>query len=207
MKSDLWGAPTNRQGFVGGSDARIIMGGDEAALIRLWREKRGEVEPQDVSGNLIVQLGSATEELNRSWYERNTGRRVRDVKRRVRHSAIAWMVATLDGIVEGTEAVFESKFMLPWSFSEEAAAEKYMPQLQHNMWVTHLRTSVLSIITGGGKWVEIAIPMEPTLSQRPRVGGKEILALRTIGRSSPPRPGRAAASAHRGHPHCRHELI
>jgi hypothetical protein len=62
------------------------------------------------------------------------------------------MVATLDGIVEATEAVFESKFMLPWSFSEEAAAEKYMPQLQHNMWVTHLRTSVLSIITGGGKW-------------------------------------------------------
>jgi hypothetical protein len=71
------------------------------------------------------------------------------------------MVATLDGIVEGTEAVFESKFMLPWSFSEEAAAEKCMPQLQHNMWVTHLRTSVLSIITGGGKWVEIAIPMDP----------------------------------------------
>src|SRR5262249_2554630 len=122
---------TNRQGFVGGSDARIIMGKDEAALTKLWREKRGEVEPEDLSSNLVVQLGVATEELNRSWYERNTGRRVRDVQRRVSHSAIAWMVATLDGIVEGTEAVFESKFMLPWSFSEEAAAEKYMPQLQH----------------------------------------------------------------------------
>jgi hypothetical protein len=71
------------------------------------------------------------------------------------------MVATLDGIVEGTAAIFEAKFMLPWSFSEEAAAEKYMAQLQHNMWVTHLRTSVLSIITGGGKWVEITIPMDP----------------------------------------------
>jgi hypothetical protein len=71
------------------------------------------------------------------------------------------MAATLDGIVEGTEAVFEAKFMLPWSFSEEAAAEKYMAQLQHNMWVTHLRSSVLSIITGGGKWVEITIPMDP----------------------------------------------
>jgi hypothetical protein len=47
------------------------------------------------------------------------------------------------------------------AFSEEAAAEKYMPQLQHNMWVTHLRSSILSIITGGGKWVEIAIPMDP----------------------------------------------
>ena len=130
-------------------------------MIRLWREKRGEADPQDLSGNLIVQLGTATEELNRSWYERNTGRKVTDVQRRVQHSAIPWMAATLDGLVEGTRAIFESKFMLPWSFSEEAAAEKYMAQVQHNMWVTHLRTAVLSIITGGGKWVEITIPVDP----------------------------------------------
>ena len=151
----------DRRFFIGGSDARIIMGSDEAALVRLWREKRGEAEPEDLSGNLIVQLGAATEDLNRSWYERNTGRRIGSIQRRVKHSAIPWMAATLDGIVEGTEAVFEAKFMLPWSFSEEAAAEKYMAQLQHNMWVTHLRSSVLSIITGGGKWVEIAILMDP----------------------------------------------
>ena len=81
-----------RRFFIGGSDARIIIGSDEAALVRLWREKRGEAEPEDLSGNLIVQLGAATEELNRSWYERNTGRRVTDVQRRVRHSAIPWMV-------------------------------------------------------------------------------------------------------------------
>jgi len=152
---------SNRRAFIGGSDARVIMGNDEAALVRLWREKRGEVDPEDLSGNLIVQLGVVTEGLNRSWYERNTGRQVRDVQRQVRHSAIPWMAATLDGIVENTEAVFEAKFMLPWSFSEETATEKYMAQVQHNMWVTHLRTSVLSIITGGGKWVEVAIPMDP----------------------------------------------
>jgi putative phage-type endonuclease len=150
-----------RRTFVGGSDARIIMGSDEAALIQLWREKRGEAEPEDLSGNLVVQLGAATEELNRCWYERNTRRRVTDVQRKVKHSTIPWMAATLDGVVEGIEAVFEAKFMLPWSFSEEAAAEKYMAQVQHNMWVTHLRTSVLSVITGGGKWVEITIPMDP----------------------------------------------
>src|SRR6266436_4315374 len=146
-----------RRFFIGGSDARIIMGSDEAALIRLCREKRGEVEPEDLSGNLIVQLGTATEELNRTWYERNTGRSVQDIQRRVKHSAIPWMAATLDGIVEGTGAVFEAKFMLPWSFSEEAAAEKYMAQLQHNMWVTNARMAALSIITGGGKWVGISI--------------------------------------------------
>jgi predicted phage-related endonuclease len=150
-----------RRSFIGGSDARIIMGSDEATLVRLWREKRGEVDSADLSDNLIVQLGTATEELNRTWYERSTGRHISDVQRRVKHSAIPWMAATLDGIVEETGAVFESKFMLPWSFSEEAAAEKHMAQLQHNMWVTHLRTSVLSIITGGGKWVEISIPMDP----------------------------------------------
>jgi predicted phage-related endonuclease len=151
----------NRRAFIGGSDARIIMSNDETALIQLWREKRGEVGPEDLSGNLIVQLGKVTEELNRGWYERNTGRTVAGVQRLVRHSAIPWMAATLDGIVEGIGAVFEAKFMLPWSFSEEAAAEKYMAQLQHNMWVTHLRSAVLSIITGGGKWVEITVPMDP----------------------------------------------
>jgi len=161
VKSDVWRTPADRRLFIGGSDARIIMGADEAALVRLWREKRGEAQPEDFSGNLIVQLGAATEELNRTWYERNTGRRVSNVQRQVKHSAIPWMAATLDGIVEGAGAVFEAKFMLPWSFTEEAAAEKYMAQVQHNMWVTHLRTSALSIITGGGKWVEITIPMDP----------------------------------------------
>jgi predicted phage-related endonuclease len=64
-------------------------------------------------------------------------------------------------MVEGTGAVFEAKFMLPWSFSEEGAAEKHMAQLQHNMWVTASRAGVLSIITGGGKWVEMAIHADP----------------------------------------------
>jgi putative phage-type endonuclease len=162
MSARLWTRSyESRRSFIGGSDARIIMGSDEAALLRLWREKRGEAEPEDLSGNLIVQLGTATEELNRTWYERNTGRRVTAVQSRVKHSAIPWMVATLDGLVEEIGAVFEAKFMLPWSFSEEASAEKYMAQVQHNMWVTHSREAVLSIITGGGKWVEITIPMDP----------------------------------------------
>ena len=42
-----------RRCFIGGSDARIIMGTDEAvALLRLWREKRGEAE--DLPDDLVV---------------------------------------------------------------------------------------------------------------------------------------------------------
>jgi predicted phage-related endonuclease len=151
----------DRRYFVGGSDARIIMGHDEAALVRVWREKRGEVEPEDLSGNLVVQLGVTTEDLNRRWYQANTGQVLTDVQRQIRHPALRWMAATLDGRVEATGAVFEAKFMLPWSFSEQAAAEKYMPQLQHNMWVVAARTAVLSVITGGGKWVEITTHADP----------------------------------------------
>src|SRR6478736_5367757 len=165
----------DRRSFIGGSDARIIMGNDETALLRLWREKRGEVEPEDLSGNLVVQLGCVTEDLNRRWYERNTGKVVTGVQRQVFHPVKRWMAATLDGMVETTGAVFEAKFMLPWSFSEEAAAEKHMPQLQHNMWVTASRTAVLSIITGGGKWVEMTIPADPLYQHLH--GGEEVLAL------------------------------
>jgi predicted phage-related endonuclease len=145
----------DRRYFIGGSDARIIMGDDEEALIRLWQEKRGEVEPEDLSGNLIVQLGLVTEDLNRRWFEANSGEVITDIQRRMRHPVLHWMAATLDGRLESTGAVFEAKFMLPWNFSEEAAAEKYMPQLQHNMWVVAAKSAVLSVITGGGKWLEI----------------------------------------------------
>jgi predicted phage-related endonuclease len=151
----------SRRSFIGGSDARIIMGSDEEALIKLWREKRGEAEPEDLSGNLVVQLGVATEKLNRRWYETNTGQTITDVQSQIFHPALRWMAATLDGRVQGTDTVFEAKFMLPWSFSEDAAAEKYMPQLQHNMWVVAARSAVLSVITGGGKWVEIVTHADP----------------------------------------------
>jgi len=162
VKSTLWKTQEDaRRYFIGGSDARIIMGSDEAALIRLWQEKRGEVQPEDLSGNLVVQLGVVTEDLNRRWYESNTGRVLTDVQRRIRHPVLRWMAATLDGRVEATGAVFEAKFMLPWAFSEETAAEKYMPQLQHNMWVVAARSAVLSVITGGGKWVEITTHADP----------------------------------------------
>jgi predicted phage-related endonuclease len=149
-----------RHHFIGGSDARIIMGKDNKALLRLWREKRGEEAPADLSNVLLVQLGLVTEELNRRWYEVNSGKRVSDIQRQLKHRSIPWMAATLDGLVKETGAVFEAKFMLPWAFSEAAAAEKHMAQLQHNMLVAGTRKSVLSIITGGG-WIQLSVEADP----------------------------------------------
>ena len=205
------GMPRNsnlsRRNFIGGSDARIIIGTDGAALLRLWREKRGEAEPEDLSGNLIVQLGVATEALNRNWYERNTGHVITAIQRRVQHPVIRFLAATLDGMIEGTGAVFESKFMLPWSFSEEAAAQKYIAQLQHNMWVTNATTAVLSIITGGGKWVELTIPADSLYQHLLLTAEKKFWRCVEIGRAPSPLPRRTAEGSDRGGPHRRHELV
>ena len=151
----------SRRTYIGGSDARTIVGKDENALLRLWREKRGELEPEDLSRNLLVQFGCATEELNRLWFEQETGRSLGHVQRFVRHPKIEWMGATLDGIVEGERAVFESKFMLPWSFAEDAATDKHMPQLQHNMLVTGAQRAYLSILTGAARWALVEVEADP----------------------------------------------
>src|SRR5436309_3134519 len=96
MQVNLIADPVGRRSFIGGSDRRISLADNETALIRLWQQKRGQIEPEDFSGNLIVQLGLATEDLNRRWYEANTGQVVIDIQKRIRHPALRWMAATLD---------------------------------------------------------------------------------------------------------------
>ena len=167
----------------------------------------GEVEPEDLSGNLIVQLGAVTEELNRRWYELNSGQVVTDIQRRIRHPAVRWMAATLDGRVEASGAVFEAKFMLPWSFSEEGAAEKYMPQLQHNMWVVAARTGGA---LGHHRRRQVGGDhgqCRPAVSAPHRHRGAQVLALCRERRAASAVRGRAAKATHRGRPHRRHERI
>ena len=151
----------DRSAFIGGSDARIILGNNEAALLRLWREKRGEVEPEDLSGNLIVQLGLVTEELNRRWYEANTGEAVRDVQRQVWHPALRWMAATLDGRVEASRGGFRSEIHASWLFRRKRRRKSIWPSYSITCAWLPLEARALSVITGGGKWVEIKIHADP----------------------------------------------
>jgi hypothetical protein len=151
----------DRRRFIGGSDARIIMGADEKALIQLWQFKTGQRAGPDFSRNLAVQLGKATESLNRTWFERETNRTICDIELRIFDENYPFLGATLDGRTWPSGDLFEAKFMLPWSFSEEAAAEKHMAQLQHNMAVTGAGIAFLSIITGDARWVQIAAEADP----------------------------------------------
>ena len=154
--------PADRRYFIGGSDARIIMGNDEAALLRLWREKRGEVEPEDLSGNLIVQLGVVTEDLNRRWYEANTGQVITDIQRRT--SGIRRCAGWRRRSMAGSKAA--GRCSRPSSCCRGRSPKRRRPRntcrscsTTCGSWLPE--AAVLSVITGGGKWVEITTHADP----------------------------------------------
>jgi predicted phage-related endonuclease len=149
----------DRTRFISGFDARIIMGKDQEALLRLWREKRSDDTLADLSSLSIIQLSLATKNLNRRWYELNSGYHISDIRRRMIHRTIPWMDATPDGLVKETGALFKAAFTLPWS--RETTAERHMAELQHDMLVAGTKRSVLSIIHGGGQWIELSIDADP----------------------------------------------
>jgi predicted phage-related endonuclease len=151
-----------RRSSIGGSDAKIIMSGDQIAIERLWGEKRGEIPPEDLSEVILINFGNMSEPLNADLFEKDTGWWVTDEQKKVFFEDWDKAHATLDGLVRETEAgnpfaMVEFKFMFPFGFSIDNAIKKYFPQCQHNMMVTGLPVSHLSILTGAAQWYRVEI--------------------------------------------------
>jgi hypothetical protein len=142
---------------IGGSDANIILSGDPERIRKLWLEKRGELEPKDLSNNLAVMLGCWTEPFNRMWFEQVTGRSVARVGEGVQCQRHGWRRCTLDGFVEEAQAVWEAKHTNAFASTDDVLG-RYMPQLQHNMAVVGAETAFLSVLFGNHKFeaVEVA---------------------------------------------------
>jgi predicted phage-related endonuclease len=162
-----------RRDSIGGSDANVVMSGDEKKLLRLWKEKRGEAEPEDLSDVLAVQMGSFTEPFNVAWFEKNTGRQV------IRPSGLAgdgiysgpepFMRCTVDGIVAEAgdlpEALFEAKHCGTRNTDAEIFA-RYVPQLTHNALCVGTRTAFLSCFKGNGDWVMFEYDLDDAYAAR-----------------------------------------
>jgi hypothetical protein len=140
-----------RSRAIGGSDANIILSGNQERLQTLWAEKTGLAVPEDLSGTLPVALGSWSEPFNRQWYERLSGKSVIRSGESIGCSRHPWRRCTLDGVVEETEAVWEAKHTSAFTKPDEVL-ERYMPQLQHNMAVAGLKRAELSVIFGNHKF-------------------------------------------------------
>lgn len=147
----------DRLSFIGGSDANTILSGDRERIFRLWREKRGEIAAEDLSGSLPVMLGCWTEAFNRQWYERVSGERVMSIGKSITCRTYDWRRCTVDGLVKGSGAIWEAKHTSAFSKVQDVL-ERYAPQLQHNMAVAGCARAVLSVIFGNHKFeiIEVA---------------------------------------------------
>lgn len=164
-----------RKDAIGGSDANTIMGGDEKKLLRLWREKRGEIEPEDLSDVLAVQMGSFTEPFNAAWFEKNTGYVVTHRGLALRSKERPFMGCTLDGLVaeqwedgcdQGRElGIFEAKHCGTRSTDADLFA-RYVPQLTHNCIVAGERRAWLSCFKGNGDWVMFEYQLDEAYAER-----------------------------------------
>jgi len=148
---------------IGGTAARILMNGDAEQVFRLYQEMRGEREPDDLSNVLEVQMGLWTEEFNRLWYMRMTGRTVTDAGASFDHPTYHFLSCTLDGRTateKGAPAIFEAKHLNPFRFDQDEALARYQPQLQHYMMVNRLSWAVLSMFVGTSQWKYIEVPAD-----------------------------------------------
>lgn len=152
-----------RKNAIGGSDANIILSGDAERILKLWRLKRGEIDPDNLDDVLPVQMGNATEPFNRFWFTKNTGWSVTCAGDEHLSFDYPHMSATLDGIAghetEG-QALFEAKHVNQFAKEAETLA-KYTPQLHHNMIVTGLSRAVLSVFYGTFNWRAHWIDFDP----------------------------------------------
>lgn len=139
-----------RLDYVGGSDANIIASGDAEKIHKLWLVKTRQDEGENLDDVLAVQVGVWTEEFNARWYTKQTGDAVTSRGQWLTHEN-GWQSCTLDGLCQGGSAVWEAKHVGGFEPVDTVLA-RYMPQLQHNMFIADKRTAVLSLFIGSGKW-------------------------------------------------------
>ena len=149
-----------RRKGIGGSDAMKVMSGD---WLPLWRLKTGRDEPEDLSDVLQVQIGVATEDLNRRWFQKQTGLIVNTENcEHLVHPKHDWLRANLDGRIPVTlspaDAILECKHVNAFSKGDEIV-ERYYPQVQHYLAVVGSPFCCLSIFYGNHKWeyFEVAV--------------------------------------------------
>ncbi len=175
-----------RRHFVGGSDANILMSGDEDKIFNLWEVKCGENEGPDLSNILAVQMGSFTEALNRYWFETQLSVQVTHSGEQCVHKDYEFIGCTLDGKVKfkGDKMVWEAKHVGPFNYSLDTIVERYQPQLQHCMEVTGCDKAALSVFSGNSKWEWRIVESDPFYQEE--LIEREIAFWRCVESGAPP---------------------
>ena len=171
----------NRRGFIGGSDARRIMEGD---WYNLWHEKTGRKEPADLSDNLAVQLGVATESFHIGWFERNYFKNSFEqasigLREQVEFKDTLHGVpckGTVDAIFTSRDNILECKHTYDRN-TMESCIKQYMPQLQFYMMLSGAESCYLSVIFGNRRWECVKVSHDSDYIDRMMVSIREFWGL------------------------------
>jgi len=139
----------SRRNTIGGSDANIILSGDKNKIHSLWLKKIGEPTHDNLDDVLPVQMGIYTESFNAQWFEKQLNKKI--TNHGERYFKDGFLSCTLDGLTDDETAIWEAKHVHQ-NTREDKLLKRYMPQLQHNMYVLGLSKAYLSVFYGNSKW-------------------------------------------------------
>lgn len=141
-----------RKGGITASEAAVILGSGGKTWWRLWAEKTGLAEPEDLSRNPHVQRGITLEPAARAALEEQLGDILLPV---CVESDCGLFRASLDGITADgrptelkcpSEGVFQD--VIDNGLASEAV-RRYLPQVQHQMLVTEASSAWLGFFFEG----------------------------------------------------------
>jgi putative phage-type endonuclease len=156
---------------IGGSDAATILGVSPfKSPLRLWMEKRREIEPEDLDAKEHIYWGITLERTICDEYTRRTGRAVREVGETYQHPRYPWMLCNVDRdvITRGPRVILEAKNVSNYHFAAsdwgmEGTAQVppyYYAQCQHNCAVTDAAQCDMPVLIGGNLFRIYAVPRD-----------------------------------------------
>lgn len=174
MKTDEW--YTRRAKGIGGSEAAAVLGiSPFKTALRLWKEKRKEIAPEDIESEEQVYWGTILENTIAQEYQRRTNRTVIRKSQISQHPVNFWMLANVDRFVRGIkDLILEIKNVGLWAFNKaewgDDGSQKvpiaYYTQAQHNMAVTGAIQCDMPILVGGNHYACYHIPRDEKFIER-----------------------------------------
>ena len=138
-----------RRSTLRGSCINILASGDYKRIDRLFKEKTGELEPEDLSGKWPIQFGQCTEILNLHTFEQKNGVKIDSYQRVVRSPTEPWMAARLDGAFYlGGRVVIDAKWTAGRPFENEEWADVLPRIVRYTTPQLHWGARILGEIEG-----------------------------------------------------------
>lgn len=185
-----------RTKFIGGSDASIVLGLSKwKTPFELYLEKTGQVIPQEIDNDAIY-FGNALEDFVAKEFERRTGKKVRRKNQMLQHDEHEFMMANLDRVVVGENALLECKTTSAYNAKEwegEEVPANYLVQVNHYLAVTGYQKAYICVLIGGQKFVWKEIERDEELINMIIQAEKEFWEFHIIGNNPPALDGSSAA--------------